>query len=490
MSDHLNTLRRGAPKAKADRSEDPPQKQFPLPSLAKFLPWLLLGAFILLAWLLFGERFERARPAELYKVVTMRASASADSNRAAAESDRGLNFEGSPLFQASGWIESDPLPMRVTTLYSGVVDEVLVLEGETVSKGQVIARMIDADARLDLETAQAALGQAEASVKERKAQRAAAEAALRTIDREIASAQSRLSELDDEATRLEKAGKAVFRESEITQAKLRVATQARRVEALESRLDELQSALAAARAAFEVAEASLAHARVEVARRELAFDRTQVRSPVAGRIQELYAAPGMKRMLNMDGLETATIAKVYQPESLQARIDVPLEEAARLAIGQPVRLRSSLLPNRTFRGQVTRIDGQADLQRNTLQAKVRLLEPDEQLRPEMLCRAEFLPVASKEGGQAASAGSSGRVNLYVPESALIDGGAEPRVWALDAGGKTVEQRSLQLGESRRDGYRLVREGLRPGDVVVLNPPGDLEAGDRVKDSGEGLLEKN
>lgn len=187
MPDHLHTLRGGATDEADAPRETPLKRKFPIPTFAKLLPWLLVAAFVLLAWLLFGDRFERARPVELVKVVASRASA-AESSAPSAVGDS-LSFAGGTLFQASGWIESDPLPIRATTLYSGVVKAVL-----------------------------------------------------------------------------------------------------------------------------------------------------------------------------------------FQPDSLQARIDVPLEEAAQLRIGQPVRLRSTLLPNQTFLGQVTRIDGQADLQRNTLQDKVRVLE--------------------------------------------------------------------------------------------------------------------
>ncbi|MFP4157246.1 MAG: efflux RND transporter periplasmic adaptor subunit [Opitutales bacterium] len=449
--------------------------------MAKFLPWVLLGAFVVLAWWLFGDRFESRRAVELYKVVSTRASGDRSGEPEAENTGDNLDFESRALFQASGWIENDPLPIRVTTLYSGVVDEVHVLQGQNVEVGQVIATMVAEDAELDLATSRAALAAAEAEHREAESRVVGVEAASGRLDREIRAAKSRLAELTDEADRLERAGRDVFRESQITQAALRVATQEQTVEALNARMNELEASRSGAEFALDAAAAHLEQARVEVSRRQLALERTKVRSPVAGRIQELYAAPGMKRMLNMDGLETATIAKVYRPDALQARIDVPLEEAAQLSIGQPVRLRSSLLPNRSFRGQVTRIDGVADLQRNTLQAKVRLLDPEDQLRPEMLCRAEFLPAkaqAGKAGGDSPRGQS--RVELYVPEEALVGEGQARSVWALGASGESVELRSVQLGSGSREGYRPVFEGLRPGDWVVLNPPADLKPGEPVR----------
>ncbi|NRB73562.1 MAG: biotin/lipoyl-binding protein, partial [Verrucomicrobiales bacterium] len=61
------------------------------------------------------------------------------------------------LFQASGWIEPDPLPIKATALVNGVVECVGVLEGEVVKQGQILAELISEDFELDLETAESDL---------------------------------------------------------------------------------------------------------------------------------------------------------------------------------------------------------------------------------------------------------------------------------------------------------------------------------------------
>ena len=68
--------------------------------------------------------------------------------------------ETTVLFQASGWIEPDPYPTRVPSLYDGIVDEVFVLEGDTVKKGQKLVSLVNDDARLALKFAQAQLDEA------------------------------------------------------------------------------------------------------------------------------------------------------------------------------------------------------------------------------------------------------------------------------------------------------------------------------------------
>lgn len=213
---------------------------------------------------------------------------------------------------------------------------------------------------------------------------------------------------------------------------------------------------------------------------QLALNRTRITSPIDGIVQQLHAAPGKKKMLGMDNPESATIAILYEPDSLQARIDVPLEQAASLFVDQAVWIRSNFLPDTRFRGKVTRIVGEADLQRNTLQAKVALLETDPRLRPEILCRAEFL--ASGDGStQAATNGSAGSLLLFVPASAVQDqSGDKAQVWTIAAGRDVVEPRTIRLGNEKRKDHLQVLEGLRPGERVVVNPPADLQESERVK----------
>jgi RND family efflux transporter MFP subunit len=213
----------------------------------------------------------------------------------------------------------------------------------------------------------------------------------------------------------------------------------------------------------------IAAAVVEVDQAKLALSRTRIAAPIDGRVLRLTAAPGQKKMLLMDDPDSSTIAILYQPAKLQVRVDVPLADAARLSVGQPAKIRCSLLPEKVFNGEVTRITGEADLQRNTLQAKVRIIDPSDQLRPEMLCRVEFL-------GSATDPGQSGGGSLatWVPQSAVADGTA----WVCDPESKRVEKRAIQVSTEARDGRVRIIEGLRPGEHVVLSPK-NLREGQRV-----------
>src|SRR5207302_131839 len=85
---------------------------------------------------------------------------------------------------ASGKVDVEGGVVEVAARHPGVVREVLVQEGDTVRKGQILARLEDREARLAAATARAAVAQA-------RSQLALAEVALRTARRE----QERLTRL-------------------------------------------------------------------------------------------------------------------------------------------------------------------------------------------------------------------------------------------------------------------------------------------------------
>lgn len=216
---------------------------------------------------------------------------------------------------------------------------------------------------------------------------------------------------------------------------------------------------------IEAGKATLAEA-------QLMLDRTRITAPMSGRVMRLTAIPGDKKMAGMDDMDSSTIALLYDPTRLQVRVDVPLADAAGLAVGQRARVRCSLLADTVFEGEVTRIAGQADIQRNTLQAKVRLISPDDRLRPEMICRVEFLATASHDG----SASKQNDLAVFIPSSALADGN---RVWICDPATRRIETREVSVSADLREGFQRIDTGVRPGEWVIDTPAANLKPGQRV-----------
>lgn len=457
--------------------------------IVKFFPVFLILGFAGIGWLLFGDLVLSGRPVETTTVVTRKTDLTptnpGESPRQAATAEPADPFAGEVLFQASGWIEASPFPIHATALIDGVVDEVFVLEGEAVEKEQLLATLIDDDAQIAVREAEARVAEHRAALKREKERESGLIAQIETHRHEVSALEAGVAVLRDEAERLQSGGTKTFSDREVRQAELRLAAGEADLDALQSRGEELQAAWKVAKESIQVADARLKTAIATLEKAELQLSRTMIRSPLTGIVQTLYAEPGRKRMLGADDPDSATIAKIFNPDQLQARIDVPLEEAANLFIGQPVILRSNFLADREFRGWVERVEGMADIQRNTLQAKVSLIDPDSRLRPEMLCRAEFL--RSAQAGSPAAQGrntASQRVQVFVPVEALADPTrSETVVWTLDPTGERAERRAIRVkNESTDAGLIEVIEGLNPGDPVILNPPDDLTTGERVQPS--------
>lgn len=441
----------------------------PLPPAARRSWWLplaigvlLLACFAIATW----ERWLPARTVPVVRVVALEGDASAVATDSIA-------------FQAAGWIEASPLPIQATTLVEGVVEAVLVQPGQEVLAGQELARLDCTFHRLDLEAARAAEAVA-------ASRRDAAEAALDRLpaqrvrlEQDLVAARAHRDEVADEAQRLREGGAAIPAGS-TRQAELRVFAHDAKVLAAEAMLQELSGEESILTAAAASAGNEHAAAVIDRRRAELVLERAVIRAPVAGIVMALHTAPGAKLMLDgMDDPLSGTVATLVDPNSLQARVDVALADAGGLAVGQRVRLSCEYLGERSFTGRVSQVVGQADLQRNTVQAKVVFDAPQPTLRPDMLVRAQFLGTSTP----VASSGS-GRLRLYLPRSALPAGGDTAQVWIIDGSGRAA-QRTLRLGGMKED-HREVLEGLLAGEPVLVRPPVDLRPGERLRVATEDV----
>ncbi|MBN8456251.1 MAG: efflux RND transporter periplasmic adaptor subunit [Verrucomicrobia bacterium] len=451
---------------------------------AWLLPTAIATGFACVFLLLFRDRLIPAKAVEITIALAIPApqasgnNDSPDSHTAPTRAPQ-TGSSGKLLFQASGWIEPDPQPVKVTALTDGFVNTVNALEGAIVKKGDLIATLIDADTRLARDAAAADVTMREAELAALANSAKATEHKLAAERAGLLAAEADASEAADRLARLERTRGDAVPETERISAKLENSRRQAAVRVRQAMIRQSEEEHAGIQQESAAMTARLTAAKVQLAQADLNLSRTRITAPFDGRILRLMAAPGQKKMAAMDDVDSSTIAILYDPAKLQVRVDVPLADASGLSVGGPVRIRCNLLPNQPFDGIVTRINGEADLQRNTLQAKVRILNPADQLRPEMLCRAEFLEpaaAASAVGRQPSSPPSStGPLAVFVPESS-IDGAA---VWICDPESSRVSSRPIVATAETRDGRRRLESGVRPGEWVVRNPVG-LREGQRVK----------
>jgi len=439
---------------------------------------------------------------------------------------------GTPLFQAAGWIEPRPTPVLVTALAEGVVEELLVVDGQSVQAGEPVARLIEVDARLALEQAEADLALREAEIageraelraaklrwqhpSHREAPLAEAESLLAKMERELGqlplllqAAQARLRYARQDLEGKRAAGAAVSGRTlqqaqtahdvataelqELEQRKPRLQGEA---EALRRKRDALAQqrellieesrSVADSEARLQAAEARLRQARLAVQKARLELERMVVRTPVAGRVLELIARPGTRVAGRGAGsTETSaradgTVVSLYDPKMLQVRADVRLEDVPLVQPGQAVQIETAS-SKEPIQGEVLYATSTANVQKNTLEVKVALRSPPEAVRPEMLVTATFLAPARPENE---SEEHRDQERLLAPRQLVESTGDGHAVWTAAADG-VARRRSVRLGKAGTEALVEVVEGLTPTDKLISGGREGLADGDRITITGE------
>lgn len=431
--------------------------------------------------------------------------------------------------QAAGWIEPDPFPVHVTALTEGVVSEVLVLDGERVEKDQVVARLVPDDARIALAKAEANLEIARRAVeiadaraagagsafdqaieRRRESGVAAAEHAMAVADAKSAEQEhlaevaraAQAAEVLDRAERDLRAGavaeiEVVKMRREAEAMKLAAAAAEARAAAAASKVTASEASLRAAEAGathrieetaerrVSIAEAAKARAELAVAEADrdeaaLRVARLEIRAPSAGVVIHRQVEPGLMVPAKGPNEMTSHILSLYDPAKLQVRTDVPLADAGKIGVGTKARIVVEVLPDRVFEGEVSRLVNIADIQKNTIQFKVRIKDPGAELKPDMLARVQF--VTAPKG---AAGGEAEDVRVFAPERLLLaDEDGDEVVWVVNTAQGRAERRVVERGSFRTDGWVEVRSGLRLGDALIDSGPDTLEQGIKVRVLGE------
>jgi RND family efflux transporter MFP subunit len=425
----------------------------------------------------------------------------------------GASSAGQVVLQAAGWVEPDPFPIQVPTLAPGTVEEVLVEESDKVSSGDPVAQLVDQDARIALDEAEAVLEVRQAELvetgmiigRERLQEGIETKLAVATSDANLNGAKAAAEKqaaaeiegveqlkLAESTLRvqvdLEKAGATSPWQVESAQSAV---VQARaKLEGLKAQTALARAAVGSAQAVFDraasdvrllfkdrldlartrskraTAEVQVAQARLREA--SLRLDRMVVRAPVDGVVLARLAVPGMT-------LKDESVCTLYDPNSLRVRVDVPQADVSGLQMGQRVEIHSESRKGQPYQGEVLRVVQKADIQKVTLQVHVRVNDEDELLRPEMLVQARFFGT----GDSSEPAGSAEASRIVLVPSRVLEGES---VWVVDGATGLAAKRTLTLGNVRGDQTEVL-SGLNISDKVVDEGRQQLEEGNRIEIQG-------
>jgi RND family efflux transporter MFP subunit len=340
------------------------------------------------------------------------------------------NGDAGAVLQATGYVTARR-QATVSAQITGTLTDVLIEEGDHVTKGQVLARLEDSAYRANLDAAQASARAAQAQVTQLQAQLAQA--------RHDAARQDAL------------VGRGL------------VAKQA--AEQAHTQVDAFAAQLNAQRRQAEAAQAQAQVAQVN-------FDYTVVRAPFDGVITDKAAQVGeIISPLSAGGGFTRTgVGTIVDMDSLEVDVDVNEAYIGRVKADMPAEAVLDAYPDWRIPAHVIAIVPAADRGKATVKVRVALENKDQRIVPDMGVRVSFLEAQRKATAQAPR-------GALVPASALVQRDGRTVVFTV-SDGKAHQQAVTPAAQSYGD-QRLLPEGVRVGDVVVDKPPAELRDGSAV-----------
>ena len=256
------------------------------------------------------------------------------------------------LAMGNGRLEATEV--QIASKVPGRLAEVLVDEGDKVSRGQLLAR-------IDTRTLEAQRTQAEAEVTRARENYAAAQANVQLRQSEQLLASQELKRIRE-----------MFQRKYASQQLL---------DQQQARFDTSNSAVVAARAQLAAIKAAIGAAEAQVAQLTSEIDDSSLRAPINGVIQLRLAEPG--EVLGAGG----RVLLLIDPSDQYMNLYLPASTAGRLTIGDEARIVLDALPDQALPAKISFVAAKAQFtpkqvetrderQKLVFRVKLRLTAPD------------------------------------------------------------------------------------------------------------------
>ncbi|MBI4549138.1 MAG: efflux RND transporter periplasmic adaptor subunit [Ignavibacteriae bacterium] len=323
--------------------------------------------------------------------------------------------QANAILTASGYV----VAQRQASVASKATGRLVYLgfeEGDRVKKDEIIARIESADV-------EAALAQARADLRVALAERIDAE---QSFDR----------------------AKKLLDGQLISQAEY---------DAVKARYDRVIASIASKEAAVKAAEVQVENTRIRAP-----FDGTILtKNADVGEVVAPFAAGASSRV---------AVVTIADMSSLEVEADVSESNIERITANQPCEITLDAYPDKRYRGYVHKIVPTADRAKATVLTKVRFVDRDNRVLPEMSAKVHFL-------SQPASENFNTTPKLAVDPAAIATRNGEKVAFILRD--NTVLEVSVETGKAMGQLVEI-QKGLSVGDKVVLNPSDKLQSGTKVK----------
>ncbi len=376
---------------------------------------------------------------------------------------------GDTVLSASGYVVAHH-KIAVGAKVMGRVAWIGVEKGDRVQEGQVLVRLEDTEFRAQVNQAQANLAASQARLDR-----------LRTGSRPeeklkdkaaVLQAEANLKNAEAEYQRTEAlfrsgvASKSDFDRALAQRDTAAALVQSARQSSAMTDIGPRKEDISAAEAEVRQMKAALDYANTQLAA-------TEIKAPVTGTVLERIVERGEMVSPSAFGGSGArtSVVDLADLTDLQVELDISQTDFARLTPSQRAEIIPEAYPNLRFTGFIAEIAPEANRAKSTVQVKVKVENPNEQLRPEMNARVNFL------SDKTPSSDSKTIARVLVPKAAVVKKDNAAFVFVVK--GNKVEQRTIRTGEETGDAY-VVLDGLSGNESVAVTEVEKLRDGNRVK----------
>jgi HlyD family secretion protein len=397
-----------------------------------------------------------------------RRAAGADDSRETVE--RQAAREDRVVFNATGYVIAAH-KIELASKVIGLVTWVGVEMGDKIQKDQILVRLEDDDYKARvvqqqglLDNAKAMLAQLEAG--SRPQEILTAKAKFDQCAAELANAQNNLKRLKSIEGSSGVTAQQIDDADMLMQSRQAIAESARQQYEL-AKLGPRIEQIDAQRAIVRQLEGALSNAMIDL-------NNTVIRSPIAGTVLARNVELGEFVTTGFVGDRGAKgyVLSIADLTDLRVELDVSQNDFAKVSARQPCWIVTDAYPDKKYEGVVDLISPEANRQKATVQVRVKVLNPDDLLKPDMNATVSFLSRHAPTSEPA-----NDRPVFRVPSTAVRDGA----VFVVE-NGKALRRAVQTVKDAGPD--IQINSGLIGGEDLIVSPPTTLEDGAKVKATAE------
>lgn len=237
----------------------------------------------------------------------------------------------------------------------------------------------------------------------------------------------------------------------------------------QSAVDTAQARYNRALAALASAKAQLAAAQAAARAAQVAVDQTVIRAPFDGVVLTKSANVGDIVTPFSSAIDSkGAVVSMADMSTLEVEADVSESNLAKIKVGQACEIQLDALPDQRFRGEVSRLVPTVDRAKASVLTKVRFIDRDPRLLPEMSAKVAFL--------ERAVADDERKPLTAINPDAVVDRDGQ-RVAFLMVEGRA---KRVPVTTGAKLGDNVAVTGVAPGDKAVLKPPDSLRDGAPIR----------